>query len=109
MARGRGTRDRATPPTTVAPRARPRRFGEWPFILVLLVAAGAMTLVATNHVKRGCVVLGAAMALAAVLRAVLPARVAGLLVVRSRVFDIVTTASLAVVLVALSVVVPPPD
>ena len=75
-------------------------------MLVLLVAAAAMTLVATNHVKRGCVVLGIAMGLAAVLRAVLPARVAGLLAVRSRAFDIVTTAALGVVLVALSVVVP---
>jgi hypothetical protein len=68
-----------------------------------------MTLVATNHVKRGCVVLGAALILAAVLRGVLPARVVGLLAVRSRGFDIVATALLGVVLVALSVVVPPPD
>jgi Protein of unknown function (DUF3017) len=105
MAQDRTTRRR----TTVAPRARPRRFAEWPFVLVLLVAAGAMTLVATNHVKRGCVILGLAMGLAAVLRAVLPARVAGLLVVRSRAFDIVATATLGVVLIALSVVVPPPD
>jgi Protein of unknown function (DUF3017) len=55
------------------------------------------------------VVLGAALILAAVLRAVLPARVVGLLAVRSRGFDIVATALLGVVLVALSVVVPPPD
>jgi hypothetical protein len=68
-----------------------------------------MTLVATNHVKRGCVILGVALGLAAVLRAVLPARVAGLLVVRSRAFDIVATATLGAVLIALSVVVPPPD
>ena len=92
----------------MAPRAQPRRFGEWLFVLVLLVAAAAMTLVATNHVKRGCVVLGVALGLAAVLRAILPARVAGLLAVRSRAFDIVATATLAAVLVALSVVVPPP-
>ncbi len=106
MAADRGTKPR---PPAVAPRARPRRFGEWPFVLVLLVAAVAMTLVATNHVKRGCVVLGAALILAAVLRAVLPARVVGLLAVRSRGFDIVATALLGVVVVALSVVVPPPD
>jgi hypothetical protein len=93
----------------VTPQARPRRFGEWPFVLVLLVAVVAMTLVATNHVKRGCVILGVAMGLAAVLRAVLPARIAGLLVVRSRAFDIVVTATLGAVLVALSVVVPPPS
>ena len=106
MASDRATRRRAV---AVSPRARPRRFGEWPFILVLLIAAGAMTLVATNHVKRGCVVLGVSLVLAAVLRAVLPARVAGLLAVRSRAFDIVATATLGVVLIALSVVVPPPD
>jgi Protein of unknown function (DUF3017) len=106
MVQDRPTRRRAT---TVAPRAQPRRFGEWPFVLVLLVAAVAMTLVATNHVKCGCVVLGMALGLAAVLRAILPARVAGLLAVRSRAFDIIATASLGAVLVALSVVVPPPS
>jgi hypothetical protein len=106
MAQDRATRRRAM---AVTPQARPRRFGEWPFVLVLLVAVVAMTLVATNHVKRGCVILGVAMGLAAVLRAVLPARIAGLLVVRSRAFDIVVTATLGAVLVALSVVVPPPS
>lgn len=64
--------------------------------------------VALHHFKRGSVLMGAALVLGAVLRLLLPEERAGLLVVRGRVFDTVTLASLGVLIAVAAVIVPPP-
>jgi hypothetical protein len=87
--------------------AHRRRWREWPLGAVLLVGLVGVALVATQHVKRGSVVLGTALLLAAVLRAMLPAREVGLLAVRGRFFDVLWCGTLGAAIVVLAIVVPP--
>jgi hypothetical protein len=78
---------------------------------LLIVLGGGLTallLVASDSFRLGCTLLGASVIFAAVARAVLPARRVGLLVVRSRLFDVVVLAVMGAALVALAVVVPGP-
>jgi hypothetical protein len=81
---------------------------EWPLGLVLLCAATGFVVIAADHFRRGTAVFAAAVFLAALLRLILPARRAGLLVVRSRGVDVAVLAVLAFGLGMLAVVVPPP-
>ncbi len=81
---------------------------EWPIALVLLCVAGGFGVVLSNHFRRGSVVIAGALLLAAALRLVLPARVAGLLAVRSRAFDVAVLAVLGLGMFLTAVVVPPP-
>ena len=71
-------------------------------VLVLLVVALALVLVATDRWRRGATVLGAALVLAAGLRAVLPDDAAGLLAVRARIPDVLVYGGLGVALVFLA-------
>jgi Protein of unknown function (DUF3017) len=80
---------------------------EWPFGAVLAVVVVGLVIVASGHFRGGCVVVGAGASLAAVLRAMLPERRAGLLVVRHRFLDVVLMTALGVGIVVLAVVVPP--
>jgi len=74
-------------------------------IAVLAVAAVGLLRVATANWREGSVLLGGALLLAAVLRAVLPPDRAGLLAIRSRAIDILsyTGLGLAVVLLAVTI------
>ena len=92
----------------VAPGRAPRRFPEWPLALVLAGVALGLGVVATGHFRRGTVVLAVATLLATALRAGLPERTAGLLVVRSRTLDVLVLAVLGLGLGLLGLVVPPP-
>jgi Protein of unknown function (DUF3017) len=74
--------------------------------VLLLVVVGVL-LMLNQHVKRGTAVLGGALLVAGLLRAVLPTRDIGLLAVRSRAFDVLTTGALGAAIVVLTVVVPP--
>jgi hypothetical protein len=96
------------------PRARRRRTGgplrarlptETPMILVLAVAALAMLRIGTAHWREGSVLLGAALLVAALLRAVLPPDRAGLVAIRSRALDVLgyTGLGLAVVILAVTI------
>ena len=72
--------------------------------LTVLVLAGlglAYVAVAPGHWLRGVLLMALAMAVAAVLRVVLPARQAGLLVVRSRVLDALWYAGIAAAMLIL--------
>ena len=95
-------------PPTVRPQPHPRRLAEWPITVVLTAAGVSLLVVAGGRFRGGTVLLGSAVLLAAALRAVLPARTAGLLVVRSRLLDVLMLAALGTGLVVLALVVPLP-
>lgn len=84
------------------------RLAEWPMLLVGLGVVAALALVAFSSLRVGCVVLGAAMTLATVLRLVLGERGCGLLRSRSRLTDLLVMGSLSLAMVALALSVPAP-
>jgi len=82
------------------------RFTQLPFAAVLLVVAVAALRIFQYHWREGAALIGAALLLAAVLRAVLPTARAGLLAIRGKLVDVVTFTSLAaaVLYVALTII-----
>ncbi len=76
-----------------------------PAALVATVAVVGMALVATQHWRRGAVLLGAALLVAAVLRMVIPPDRVGLLAIRSRVIDVLCYGGFGVVMVVLAVTI----
>jgi hypothetical protein len=66
-----------------------------PFGIVLLVAVAGIVRLVEYHWRQGAVLLGAALLVAAVLRAAFPDERAGLLRVRGRVIDVLSYAALA--------------
>jgi len=76
------------------------------FVAVLLVTAAAVVVTAFIDFRRGGYLLALALALAAVLRAMLPDRYCLGLLVRSRRIDVVTAATMAVALFVTVSVVP---
>ena len=81
---------------------------QWPLLLVLAIAALGLLFVAFDGFRIGCGMLGFAVLLAGAARAFLPTRRVGLLVVRSRSFDVLLLLVMGVALVVLAVVVPGP-
>ena len=101
------------PDRTDVPATKPPRRGasgvivrQWPLLLVLVGGVTALLVVALDGFRLGCILLGASMAFAAVARMVLPARRVGLLVVRSRPFDVLVLAVMGAALVILAVSIP---
>lgn len=76
------------------------RLGLW--WAVAAVLGGGLAYAATDHILRAGVVFSAAILLAAVLRAVAPERLAGGLVVRGRVLDVLTYLLLGGILLAMT-------
>ncbi|HEV7208544.1 MAG TPA: DUF3017 domain-containing protein [Mycobacteriales bacterium] len=76
--------------------------GERALLGVLAAALAATTVAALGGWQAGLVVLGAVLLVAAGLRALLPPRRLGLLVVRSRMFDVLVLAALGAALVVLT-------
>jgi uncharacterized membrane protein YvlD (DUF360 family) len=74
-----------------------------PLALVLLIAAAGMVRVLTQHWREGAVLLGGAMIVAAVLRAVLPTERVGLLAIRSRPVDVLCYGAFGVVMSIVAV------
>jgi hypothetical protein len=68
---------------------------QWPILLVGLIFATAFVLAGANFWRRGSLLIGIGVGVAAVLRLVLPEERAGLLVVRSKGVDFVTTATVS--------------
>ena len=85
------------------------RFREWPISLVLLGIALSMIFVATDHFRRGSVVLAVSVVLAAFLRLFLPENQAGMLSVRSKSVDVAVMAVLGVGLTIFALWVPAPN
>ncbi len=80
---------------------------QWPLLTVLGGGVVGLGAVALDHFRSGCLLLGFSVLFAALARLLLPARRVGLLVVRSRAFDVFVLAGMGTALVVLAVVVPP--
>jgi Protein of unknown function (DUF3017) len=81
---------------------------QWPLLLVLVLGAAGLITVAAGHFRGGCQLLGASVLCAAVARTVLPPRRVGLLVVRSRLFDVAVLLVLGISIEVLAAVIPRP-
>ncbi len=82
---------------------------QWPITLVLALVGLSLVLIATNHFRRGSVLLAASVILAFFLRMLLPGREAGFLVVRSRRVDVIVLGILGIGLGIFSLWVPAPS
>jgi xanthine/uracil permease len=80
---------------------------QWPILSVGLVFVVAFALVATGFWRRGSLLIGVAVGVAAVLRLVLSEERAGLLVVRSRGVDFATMTTFCVVMVYIASTIDP--
>jgi Protein of unknown function (DUF3017) len=80
---------------------------QWPILLVGLIFATALALVGANFWRRGSLLIGVGVGVAAALRLVLSDDRAGLLVVRGRGIDFVTTATVAAAMVYIAWTIDP--
>jgi hypothetical protein len=80
---------------------------QWPILLVGLMFATAFMLAAANFWRRGSLLIGIGVGLAAVLRLVLSEERAGLLVVRSKGTDFVTTATVGAAMIYIASTIDP--
>ena len=87
-----------------SPGAVARFFSEIPLAVVIAVVGVGLLVIAMHHFRWGDVTVAAGLLAAALLRAVLPTRRAGLLAVRSRFVDIVTTSALGGALLVLALI-----
>jgi hypothetical protein len=77
-----------------------------PLAAVLITVGVGLLLVATEHWRRGLVVMGLALVGAAALRLLVPVRRVGFLAVRSRPVDVLLMAGTGVLLTVIALVVP---
>ncbi|MGA9676142.1 MAG: DUF3017 domain-containing protein [Mycobacterium sp.] len=80
---------------------------QWPILLVGLIFATALVLVGANFWRRGSLLIGVGVGVAAALRLVLSDERAGLLVVRGRGIDFSTTATVAAAMVYIAWTIDP--
>jgi hypothetical protein len=80
---------------------------QWPILLVGLIFVTAFALVGANFWRRGSLLIGIAVGVAAVLRVVLSDDRAGLLVVRSKGIDFATTATVGAAMVYIAWTIDP--
>jgi hypothetical protein len=80
---------------------------QWPILLVGLIFVTALALVGANFWRRGALLIGIGVGVAAVLRLVLTDGGAGLLVVRSKGTDFLTTATVAAAMVYIAWTIDP--
>lgn len=80
---------------------------QWPILLVGLIFATAFVLVGANFWRRGSLLIGIAVGVAAILRLVLPEDRAGLLSVRSKGIDFMTTATVGAAMVYIAWTIDP--
>ena len=81
--------------------------GQWPILLPGLILIAAFGLVIAGYWRRGALVIAIGVAVAAVLRLTLPEDRAGLLAVRSRAIDVVTTASVSAAMLYIAWTIDP--
>jgi flagellin-like protein len=80
---------------------------QWPIVTVVLIFAMAFTLAAANFWRRGALLIGIGVGVAAVLRLALTEDRAGLLVVRSKGIDFATMALVAASMVYIAWTIDP--
>jgi hypothetical protein len=80
---------------------------QWPILLVGLIFLAAFVLAGANFWRRGALLIGIGVGVAAVLRLALPDERAGLLVVRHRGTDFLTTASVGAAMVYVAATIDP--
>jgi hypothetical protein len=80
---------------------------QWPILLVVLIFVAAFVLVGANFWRRGSLLIGIGVGVASILRLVLSEERAGLLVVRSKGIDLVTTATVAAAMVYIAWTIDP--
>lgn len=80
---------------------------QWPVLTVVLIFVVAFTLAAANFWRRGALLIGIGVGVAAVLRVALTEDRAGLLVVRSKGIDFATTAVVAAAMVYIAWTIDP--
>lgn len=80
---------------------------QWPILLVGLIFVAAFVLAGANFWRRGSLLIGIGVGVAAALRLALPDERAGLLVVRSRGTDFLTTAAVAAAMVYVAWTIDP--
>jgi hypothetical protein len=90
-----------TPPPRGPDRARgrpavPRWLGRLPYVFVLCGVAAGLAVVATNHFRRGSMLIAAAVFIGALARLVLPESQVGMLAVRRRWLDVLLMTATAV-------------
>lgn len=79
---------------------------QWLLLLVLFGSLASFGVVALDHFRAGVFGFGISVGFAALARTVLPARRVGLLVVRSRPFDLIVLSTMAGALMVLAIIVP---
>ncbi|MEV8534999.1 DUF3017 domain-containing protein [Streptomyces sp. NPDC051211] len=101
------TRDTARPEGggRAAPGDAPAPARQWPMLSVLAATAAGLLLTALGHPRIGCLMIGAVLIAASVLRQVLPS--VGMLAVRSRFTDMVTYGILGIAITLLALVMEP--
>jgi hypothetical protein len=80
---------------------------QWPFLWVVLIFVVAFGLAAANFWRRGALLIGIGVGVAAVLRLTLTEDRAGLLVVRSKAIDFTMMASVAAAMVYIAWTIDP--
>lgn len=80
---------------------------QWPILSVGLIFATAFVLAGAKFWRRGSLLIGIGVGVAAVLRLMLPEERAGLLVVRSKGIDFMTTATVAAAMVYIASTIDP--
>ncbi len=81
--------------------------GQWPILMVGIIFLAAFGLVVAGYWRRGALVLGIGVAVAAALRLALTDDRAGLLVVRSKGIDLVTTATASAAVLYIAATIDP--
>jgi hypothetical protein len=80
---------------------------QWPILLVGLIFATAFVLAGANFWRRGSLLIGIGVGVAALLRLILSEDRAGLLVVRSKGTDFMTTAMVGAVMIYIASTIDP--
>lgn len=80
---------------------------QWPILLVGLIFAAAFVLAGADFWRRGALLIGIGVGVAAILRLVLSEDRAGLLVVRGKGGDFITTAIVAAAMVYIASTIDP--
>ena len=92
---------------TVRESARKIVRGQWPILLVGLIFIAAFSLVIAGYWRRGALVIGIGVGVAAALRLVLAEDRAGLLVVRSKGIDVATTITVSAAVLYIAATIDP--